>query len=107
MAPELLERLVNLMDIELFKRVDVYALALVYWEMANRCEAEQGKVELKSIRLIRYFFALKLCWQRKIAKLVYGSELFKFCLDQFYFNYQKMPVLRLYCDTFLEYEDQM
>ena len=42
MAPELLERLVNLMDIELFKRVDVYALALVYWEMANRCEAKQG-----------------------------------------------------------------
>ena len=42
MAPELLERLVNLMDIELFKRVDVYALALVYWEMANRCEAVQG-----------------------------------------------------------------
>lgn len=42
MAPELLERLVNLTDIELFKRVDVYAMALVLWEMANRCEAEEG-----------------------------------------------------------------
>uniref|UniRef100_F6WF86 receptor protein serine/threonine kinase n=1 Tax=Ciona intestinalis TaxID=7719 RepID=F6WF86_CIOIN len=42
MAPELLERLVNLTDIEMFKRVDVYAMALVLWEMANRCETSEG-----------------------------------------------------------------
>uniref|UniRef100_H2Z2R2 receptor protein serine/threonine kinase n=1 Tax=Ciona savignyi TaxID=51511 RepID=H2Z2R2_CIOSA len=42
MAPELLERLVNLTDIEMFKRVDVYAMGLVMWEMANRCEASEG-----------------------------------------------------------------
>lgn len=38
MAPELLERLVNLADIESFKRVDVYAMALVMWELISRCE---------------------------------------------------------------------
>lgn len=42
MAPELLERLVNLTDIEMFKRVDVYGMALVMWEMANRCDATEG-----------------------------------------------------------------
>nr|CAB3266925.1 Tgfbr-IIb [Phallusia mammillata] len=42
MAPELLERLVNLTDIEMFKRMDVYAAALVLWELANRCEYGEG-----------------------------------------------------------------
>jgi len=42
MAPELLERLVNLFDPESFKRVDVYAMALVMWEMMNCCDAVPG-----------------------------------------------------------------
>ncbi|XP_063788854.1 TGF-beta receptor type-2-like isoform X2 [Pseudophryne corroboree] len=39
MAPEVLESRVNLEDLESFKQMDVYSLALVLWEMASRCEA--------------------------------------------------------------------
>ncbi|CAN2389080.1 SMAD-independent TGF-beta signaling pathways [Pristimantis euphronides] len=39
MAPEVLESRVNLEDMESFKQMDVYSLALVLWEMASRCEA--------------------------------------------------------------------
>ncbi|KAM3608258.1 uncharacterized protein V6R79_021949 [Siganus canaliculatus] len=39
MAPEVLESRVNLEDLEAFKQMDVYSMALVLWEMASRCEA--------------------------------------------------------------------
>uniref|UniRef100_A0A8D0HIG4 Serine/threonine-protein kinase receptor n=1 Tax=Sphenodon punctatus TaxID=8508 RepID=A0A8D0HIG4_SPHPU len=39
MAPEVLECRVNLEDLESFKQMDVYSMALVLWEMASRCEA--------------------------------------------------------------------
>ncbi|XP_075685123.1 TGF-beta receptor type-2-like [Rhinoderma darwinii] len=39
MAPEVLESRVNLEDMESFKQMDVYSLALVLWEMASRCDA--------------------------------------------------------------------
>ncbi|XP_071978239.1 TGF-beta receptor type-2-like isoform X1 [Engystomops pustulosus] len=39
MAPEVLESRVNLEDLESFKQMDVYSLALVLWEMASRCDA--------------------------------------------------------------------
>ncbi|XP_039268299.1 TGF-beta receptor type-2-like isoform X2 [Styela clava] len=42
MAPELLEKLVNLADIEMFKRVDMYAFSLVMWELATRCDVIDG-----------------------------------------------------------------
>uniref|UniRef100_S4RWP5 Serine/threonine-protein kinase receptor n=1 Tax=Petromyzon marinus TaxID=7757 RepID=S4RWP5_PETMA len=38
MAPEVLESRINLEDLESFKQVDVYAMALVLWEMASRCD---------------------------------------------------------------------
>uniref|UniRef100_A0A182QQA2 Serine/threonine-protein kinase receptor n=1 Tax=Anopheles farauti TaxID=69004 RepID=A0A182QQA2_9DIPT len=39
MAPEVLEGAVNLRDCEsALKQIDVYTLALVLWELANRCE---------------------------------------------------------------------
>ncbi|XP_073503651.1 TGF-beta receptor type-2-like isoform X2 [Phyllobates terribilis] len=47
MAPEVLESRVNLEDMESFKQMDVYSLALVLWEMASRCEA----VEVKNYEL--------------------------------------------------------
>ncbi|XP_054642716.1 TGF-beta receptor type-2-like isoform X2 [Dunckerocampus dactyliophorus] len=37
MAPEVLESRVNLDDVEAFKQMDVYSMALVLWEMASRC----------------------------------------------------------------------
>ncbi|XP_066542266.1 TGF-beta receptor type-2 [Hoplias malabaricus] len=39
MAPEVLESRVNLEDLESFKQMDVYSMALVLWEMASRCDA--------------------------------------------------------------------
>lgn len=43
MAPEVLESRVNLEDLEAFKQMDVYSMALVLWEMASRCHAIGGK----------------------------------------------------------------
>lgn len=75
MAPELLERLVNLTDIELFKRVDVYAMALVLWEMANRCEAEEGPYSkhyvLFLLQLLYYYYyitTILITFQNYISK---------------------------------------
>ncbi|CAL8241047.1 unnamed protein product [Merluccius merluccius] len=39
MAPEVLESRVNLEDLEAFKQMDVYSMALVLWEMSSRCTA--------------------------------------------------------------------
>ena len=44
MAPEALDARVNLRDIESFKQIDVYALALVIWEIIRRCQFSQGQV---------------------------------------------------------------
>lgn len=43
MAPEVLESRVNLEDLEAFKQMDVYSMALVLWEMASRCHATGGQ----------------------------------------------------------------
>ncbi|KAG1714876.1 Activin receptor type-1B [Nymphon striatum] len=37
MAPECLDESINTNNFDSFKRADVYALGLVYWELANRC----------------------------------------------------------------------
>ncbi|XP_063069511.1 TGF-beta receptor type-2 isoform X1 [Engraulis encrasicolus] len=42
MAPEVLESRVNLEDLESFKQMDVYSMALVLWEMVSRCEVIGG-----------------------------------------------------------------
>lgn len=44
MAPEVLESRVNLEDLEAFKQMDVYSMALVLWEMASRCCAIGGRI---------------------------------------------------------------
>ncbi|XP_051762969.1 TGF-beta receptor type-2 [Ctenopharyngodon idella] len=38
MAPEVLESRVNLEDLESFKQIDIYSMALVLWEMISRCD---------------------------------------------------------------------
>lgn len=43
MAPEALDARVNLRDIESFKQIDIYALALVLWEVCSRCELDDSK----------------------------------------------------------------
>ena len=45
MAPEALDARVNLRDIESFKQTDVYALALVMWEVCTRCKIDDGKLK--------------------------------------------------------------
>uniref|UniRef100_A0A3B3H3Q4 Serine/threonine-protein kinase receptor n=1 Tax=Oryzias latipes TaxID=8090 RepID=A0A3B3H3Q4_ORYLA len=40
MAPEVLESRVNLEDLEAFKQMDIYSMALVLWEMASRCDVK-------------------------------------------------------------------
>lgn len=44
MAPEVLESRVNLEDLEAFKQIDVYSMALVLWEMSSRCLAIGGEL---------------------------------------------------------------
>ncbi|XP_039611309.1 TGF-beta receptor type-2 [Polypterus senegalus] len=55
MAPEVLESRVNLEDLESFKQMDVYSMALVLWEMASRCNVTG---EVKSYELP---FGSKVC----------------------------------------------
>ena len=42
MSPEALDASVNLHDTESFKQIDMYALALVLWEIASRCPTHDG-----------------------------------------------------------------
>lgn len=42
MAPEVLEGAINFHK-DAFLRIDVYALALVLWELASRCKADDGE----------------------------------------------------------------
>lgn len=37
MAPEILDETINMNSFESFKRADIYALGLVFWELARRC----------------------------------------------------------------------
>ena len=42
MAPEALDARVNLQDLQSFKQIDVYAFALVMWEIIWRCALQEG-----------------------------------------------------------------
>ena len=46
MAPEVLDESINLNHFDAYKRADVYALGLVFWEIARRCNIG-GKQERK------------------------------------------------------------
>jgi len=37
MAPEVLDDSINMKHFESFKRADIYAMGLVFWEIASRC----------------------------------------------------------------------
>lgn len=55
MAPEVLESRVNLEDLEAFKQMDVYSMALVLWEMASRCHANGGEIFVRISVCVRCF----------------------------------------------------
>ena len=42
MAPEALDACVSLHDLQSFKQIDVYAFALVIWEIIWRCALQEG-----------------------------------------------------------------
>ena len=42
MAPEALDARVNLHDLQSFKQIDIYAFALVIWEIIWRCALQEG-----------------------------------------------------------------
>jgi len=50
MAPEVLDESINMNHFESFKRADVYALGLVFWEVARRCSI--GGILLKLFSMI-------------------------------------------------------
>lgn len=47
MAPEVLDETINMKHFDSFKCADIYALGLVYWEIARRCNAGGSGQELK------------------------------------------------------------
>ncbi|XP_028249959.1 TGF-beta receptor type-2-like [Parambassis ranga] len=57
MAPEVLESRVNLEDLEAFKQMDVYSMALVLWEMSSRCHA------IGEVKSYEPAFGSKVCEQ--------------------------------------------
>ncbi|XP_026231500.1 TGF-beta receptor type-2 isoform X2 [Anabas testudineus] len=57
MAPEVLESRVNLEDLEAFKQMDVYSMALVLWEMASRCHT------IGEVKSYEPAFGSKVCEQ--------------------------------------------
>lgn len=65
MAPEVLESRVNLEDLEAFKQMDVYSMALVLWEMASRCDAIGGRRSFRVTHLSAH-----LRWTRTIVLVV-------------------------------------
>ena len=44
MSPEALEGRMNLLDTESFKQIDIFALALLIWEVSNRCCIFEGMI---------------------------------------------------------------
>lgn len=47
MAPEVLDETINMKHFDSFKCADIYALGLVYWEIARRCNTGGNDQELK------------------------------------------------------------
>ena len=57
MAPEVLDDSINMKHFESFKRADIYAMGLVFWEIASRCSIG-GKPIFTTVLCIAY---LVLC----------------------------------------------
>lgn len=57
MAPEVLDDSINMKHFESFKRADIYAMGLVFWEIASRCS--MGGEDQISMAVGRH----EQCWQ--------------------------------------------
>jgi len=56
MAPEVLDETIDCRQFESFKRADVYALGLVFWEVARRCS--DGGLSHTCYRPISHFIPI-------------------------------------------------
>ncbi|XP_047227164.1 TGF-beta receptor type-2 [Girardinichthys multiradiatus] len=63
MAPEVLESRVNLEDLEAFKQMDVYSMAMLLWEMASRCEV------IGEVKSYEPAFGFKVCEQPSVDSM--------------------------------------
>lgn len=52
MAPEVLDDSINMKHFESFKRADIYAMGLVFWEIARRCSIGGMWQSIKLDRII-------------------------------------------------------
>lgn len=89
MAPEVLESRVNLEDLEAFKQMDVYSMALVLWEMASRCHVIGGRNYCVFIFLLLYGHQLvNNCLQFSVEQIVYMHT-----FAPFVFVLKKLPAV--------------
>lgn len=58
MAPEVIE---DTIDFQHFERADIYALGLVFWELARRCNDEGRSLMLYVCARVRTDFGLGFC----------------------------------------------
>lgn len=61
MAPEVLDETINMRHFDSFKCADIYALGLVYWEIARRCNSGgQTVVFIMNAQPVLLFFSLSV-----------------------------------------------
>lgn len=60
MAPEVLDDSINMKHFESFKRADIYAMGLVFWEIASRCSIGGTSVKRTGFSLLLLHFGSAL-----------------------------------------------
>lgn len=62
MSPEVLDGSINF-SIEHFQKIDVYACALVLWELVSRCDTAEGEQsETRRLGTVTHIFCLVSCY---------------------------------------------
>ena len=87
MAPEVLDDSINMKHFESFKRADIYAMGLVFWEIASRCSMG-GQDEMREegglIRMIRRLTDELREWSKGGVGLIMIIELIMVMLTYLY-----------------------
>lgn len=63
MAPEVLDETINMKHFDSFKCADIYALGLVYWEIARRCNAGGNMLSVSPLALCQQPSS---CWEPRL-----------------------------------------
>lgn len=65
MAPEVLDETINMKHFDSFKCADIYALGLVYWEIARRCNSGGNQLLcLFHLKMVSLGFE---CWIKAVS----------------------------------------